>query len=169
MKHHRSTSTEKWCPDCKVYLPHSFFGSNRANFGGLASICRECRKVRLKKRDRTRATTGLPPQSEETRIRKKAYRHRIRKELIAFFGGRCNSPDCKTINEDGTKGCTDERCLQLDHINGGGKKEYTTLNHSTSLYNKVMKDKTGYQLLCANCNWIKRSTHNELRIKIMSA
>jgi hypothetical protein len=65
-------------------------------------------------------------------------------------------------------GFTDIRALQIDHINGGGhieRKEYPTnpkkyySNILTSIKNKEGK----YQLLCANCNWIKRFENNEVR------
>lgn len=56
------------------------------------------------------------------------------------------------------------RALQIDHINGGGIKErvlYNTKDYHrlvlASLENKELK----YQLLCANCNWIKRHENQE--------
>src|SRR5271157_497603 len=35
--------------------------------------------------------------------------------LISLLGGRCADPDCAWVNEDGSRGCTDVRCLQIDH------------------------------------------------------
>lgn len=52
-------------------------------------------------------------------------------------------------------GFNDFRALQIDHINNDGFLERKI--NSTVRYKKVLKDTTGkYQLLCANCNWIKR-------------
>lgn len=152
----------KRCWSCKDFLFLELFGKNRFNKDGLHTICKPCRKQRDKLRDRRRITTGLPAQSESVRIRKRLYRQNLRRRVISHLGSRCNSPTCSTINSDGSKGCTDERCLQIDHVNGGGKKEYELFNHTTSFHNKVLRDTTGmYQLLCANCNWIKRHTNNE--------
>ena len=157
-KHCKFTDTEKWCPTCTTWLCHSSFGVNRANAGNLASICKRCKQQRDKLRDRTRATTGLPPQSEITRDKKKAYRQNLRKRVISFLGGRCCSSKCLVVD-----GCVDERCLQIDHVNGGGSKEYKALNHQSTFYNKVLKDTSNsYQLLCANCNWIKRCENQEV-------
>ena len=54
-------------------------------------------------------------------------------------------------------GFTDERALQFDHINGGGDKNGRS-------YYKYINDpdiKLKLQILCANCNWIKRHENNE--------
>lgn len=60
-------------------------------------------------------------------------------------------------------GFTDKRALQIDHINGGGGAEFknASSNNKRFYYKKVIesitKQEGKYQLLCANCNWIKRS------------
>ena len=51
---------------------------------------------------------------------------------------------------------------QIDHVNGGGAKEHKAMPNSVKFYRKVFEDTTGmYQLLCANCNWIKRAENKE--------
>jgi len=66
-------------------------------------------------------------------------------------------------------GFDDFRALQIDHINGGGSSERKTLKKD-SLYREVLKDNTNkYQLLCANCNSIKRIENNESGISPLSA
>jgi hypothetical protein len=80
-----------------------------------------------------------------------------RKKIIARLGGRCQSPDCQWVNPDGSRGCTDPRCLQVDNKNGEGARGWDR-------YIKMLKDKSfteRYQLLCANCNWIKRIVNAE--------
>lgn len=60
-------------------------------------------------------------------------------------------------------GFTDVRALQIDHVYGGGVREWRNSGYYT-VYNKVLEDTEGrYQLLCANCNWIKRYENNEVR------
>jgi hypothetical protein len=59
-------------------------------------------------------------------------------------------------------GFTDSRALQIDHVHGGGAQELKRI-HTDMYYRKVLADTEGtYQLLCANCNWIKRHENNEL-------
>jgi hypothetical protein len=50
-------------------------------------------------------------------------------------------------------GIRDYRCMQIDHINDDG---YRDSLDTAGICRKIIKgDKEGYQLLCANCNWIK--------------
>lgn len=89
--------------------------------------------------------------------RAKKYRKSTRERILDKYGRRCNNPACQWLNADGTRGCTDTRCLQLDHIDGGGNKERDELS-GVGVYLKALNDMTNsYQLLCANCNWIKRT------------
>ena len=79
----------------------------------------------------------------------------IRIKALVTLGGKCVK--C---------GFTDYRALQIDHIEGGGHKEI--LKHRKQMYGRIARgehDKTKYQLLCANCNWIKRYEKNEAGIR----
>jgi hypothetical protein len=71
-----------------------------------------------------------------------------RNEVLELLGGKCVK--C---------GETDWRCLQIDHVNGGGSKEIDKIGRR--LYMKKIKEDVlngsrNYQLLCANCNMRKR-------------
>lgn len=83
--------------------------------------------------------------------------HRLRTKILYFFGGRCNR--C---------GFSDVRALQIDHIDGGGRREKKEkFKGSNRTFWRRLLDGTlppeKYQLLCANCNWIKRYENNELK------
>jgi ribosomal protein S27AE len=56
-------------------------------------------------------------------------------------------------------GFDNTRALQIDHVNNDGAAE-KKVRHSigeVAYYKRVLADTSGkYQLLCANCNWIKR-------------
>ena len=83
----------------------------------------------------------------------KRYRDRLRKSVIILLGGKCVR--C---------GFCDERALQIDHINGGGKRELTKKTNTQYLKDVIISTnlrEEKYQLLCANCNWIKRFENNE--------
>ena len=75
----------------------------------------------------------------------------LRRQVNEYLGGKCLH--C---------GFNDPRALQVDHINGGGMAERRSMNMAqTVLYRKILSGAPGYQLLCANCNWIKRVEQSE--------
>lgn len=65
-------------------------------------------------------------------------------------------------------GFSDERALQIDHVDGGGGMERAQIKSRSVFYRKVVEDQKGYQLLCANCNWIKRHENQEYRWRYTS-
>ena len=83
------------------------------------------------------------------------YRRRQRLASIAILGGICNK--C---------GFDDMRALQIDHINGGGTMELKKkggAHYTTGVIRSVLNKENKYQLLCANCNWIKRVENKEAK------
>lgn len=75
---------------------------------------------------------------------------RYRNEAFVKLGNKC----CRC-------GFEDERALQIDHVNGRGNHEVRNLSRN-AYFKRVIADTEGrYQLLCANCNWIKRAERNE--------
>jgi len=82
--------------------------------------------------------------------------HKVNKrKLFDLLGGVCLK--C---------GFTDERALQIDHIDGGGFYERKKLKINPKGFfgyalQSVLRGEKKYQLLCANCNWIKRSENKE--------
>ena len=50
----------------------------------------------------------------------------------------------------------------MDHKNGGGNKDRKKFGTNTkTLYENIKKNKENYQILCANCNWIKKYEQQE--------
>jgi len=83
----------------------------------------------------------------------------IRTNVINRLGGKCMN--C---------GIDDFRVLQIDHIYGEGKKdrkerfEGSPLKYYKFLLTKPLEEiKLTYQILCSNCNWIKRHENNEVK------
>jgi hypothetical protein len=94
--------------------------------------------------------------SEEKREKNRASVRRayakLRIEVYRNLGDRC--ANC---------GFKDPRALQIDHINGGGHREARAIR-VLGIYRKIRDgDTEGYQLLCANCNSIKRVENGEHR------
>jgi len=63
-------------------------------------------------------------------------------------------------------GIEDFRVLQFDHINGGGRKELEEKGYNMMIIEYIKNPKLAkknIQILCANCNWIKKHENNENR------
>lgn len=79
------------------------------------------------------------------------YHHNLKQELFTILGWCCVK--C---------GFSDVRALQFDHISGGGTKEMLSKfsNSPRRMYRYYVdhpeEAKQKLQVLCANCNWIKR-------------
>lgn len=60
-------------------------------------------------------------------------------------------------------GNDDARILQIDHINGGGGVHRKQTGSSMGNYYWIIKNNfpPGFQILCPNCQMIKRWTHKE--------
>ena len=75
---------------------------------------------------------------------------KLRTQVLEKYGSKCVR--C---------GFSDVRALQIDHVNGGGIKELRGMTQH-QYFKKVLADIEGkYQILCANCNWIKVDENNE--------
>lgn len=144
--------THKTCSKCNESKPLDEFYRRH--------VCKACnsayRKVYNKSPQRRAAMAEYgkkPSVKEAVRIRGAKYNASIRAKVIALLGGKCSR--CPF---------SDSRALQVDHINGGGAKERRTpgTRGSNGVTLKILSGHTdGYQLLCANCNWVKRIENRE--------
>lgn len=98
----------------------------------------------------------------QTQKRRKTFRQhyfKIRDAIFAVLGHECVR--C---------GFSDMRALQIDHVNGGGSRAQAEKGAGRSYYKTILDGvligSDDYQILCANCNWIKRSENDENRTKI---
>jgi hypothetical protein len=76
-------------------------------------------------------------------------RAQLRAAIFALLGDIC--VQC---------GFADKRALQIDHKHGGGCKERKRIGDYKVL-KRVLEHPEEYQILCANCNWIKRAVNGE--------
>lgn len=118
---------------------------------------RTCPKGHVCKRKTHNATCYMCSQAARSKRqtidggRYRSY-HKLRRRVLEKLGNKCKQCDF-----------ADVRALQIDHVNGGGCKELKLLS-TKNYYMKILRDKRGkYQILCANCNWIKRHSKNENR------
>lgn len=90
---------------------------------------------------------GRAKQQYKPRRRKELY-HYYRQQAFEVLGGyRCSK--C---------GFDDPRALQIDHIGNEGYLRRKCGEMGQALYQKVIREGgVGFQILCANCNWIKKA------------
>jgi len=85
------------------------------------------------------------------------FRNTYRLKIILALGDKCNR--C---------GFTDLRALQIDHVYGFGVYQIRTFkgsrwNYYKKILEEINKGSKEYQILCANCNWIKRYENQEYK------
>jgi hypothetical protein len=90
-----------------------------------------------------------PEVKEYMRACSKTYGKRLRQRALSVLGTKCSR--C---------GFDDIRALQIDHRFGGGTKERRNLSYP-AYYLKILRNPERYQVLCANCNTIKRTEKGE--------
>lgn len=135
---------------------------SRRSANGPGSRCAKCRKQRRSyyARNRKKIILISAANQKKNRLQRRKYlrlyMRKVRARVVKHLGDKCKR--C---------GFSDSRALQIDHVNNDGWKELRAGRFylgSYSFYLKVMADKKGrYQLLCANCNWIK---HRENTFRI---
>jgi hypothetical protein len=94
----------------------------------------------------------------------RAYARNIRLAILDMLGNRCacNEKECWHSGQ-----CTiiDKRCLHVDHKKGGGTKEIDFFKANLSMYkfyiDHPIRAKRDLQLLCANCNSVKKYLNKE--------
>ena len=155
------------CKKCGIDKTESEFPVKRSKGKSYrSSACTKCcswqgsenrRKLRAKDpeayrkkhtEDARRWRLANPEKSKEMQ---KRYRDNRRKKLMELLGGikcaRC--------------GFDDYRALHIDHVNGGGNREKLMLGQASFPLRFIREEierygRDKYQVLCANCNWIKR-------------
>lgn len=112
------------------------------------------KKWREKNKEKMKLWKSMTPTKQRQYAR--TYRKKLRTTIINLLGGKCVK--C---------GESDWRCLQIDHIHGGGNKERKKKflkdygNYLRYVLRQVKAGSKDYQLLCANCNWKKKYDNNE--------
>lgn len=145
------TLSYRFCEICgsdKTYIRKNGYAMWYKNDNGF--LCSKCRRRVYNKNNPTEYNHTLSQ-------RFKKYRDEIRQNLLDILGNRCVK--C---------GFSDTRALQFDHINGGGtierKKKFRNTTTMSAYYIKHPEEaRKNLQVLCANCNWIKRFENNEHR------
>ena len=135
------------CRKCGVKLSDKTWSKSRKKYGDR--ICRKCHtsaSARQWHRKPTRYRTLIRERYKKLKL-----------EVLSNYSvGRLGCVRCSF---------SDIRALSLDHINGGGtKRRRETGRTSRSLYAWLKRSgfPPGYQTLCMNCQFVKRSENKEL-------
>jgi hypothetical protein len=116
-------------------------------------ICGDCAKPYLARNGMTIFCVAC---RVSDRAKYRRYALKIKERVYTVYGNCCKH--C---------GFSDRRALQLDHVLGGGTKERKEKRwSSSSVYADALKNPEKYQLLCANCNAIKRYENQEIPVNV---
>lgn len=122
-------------------------------------VNREATKRRNRKRKQSNYYT-----SEAYRRWHSNYTEKIKRDVIFHYSpeGKCQNPSCEVPG-----GAKNFASLTIDHIHGGGKKQLRLLGlpggYRFYLWLRKHHYPKGYQVLCMNCQFIKRQQNGELR------
>lgn len=93
---------------------------------------------------------------DQHREAQRNHRHQVRQEILALLGDGC----CAKCGYD-----ADWRALEIDHIHSDGKTDKRLRQNMWWVRDWLKRNlefaKTRYQVLCANCNRIKRDELKE--------
>lgn len=149
---------KKLCRRCDTVKVVDDFSKYKS--GKLSSYCKACkaeitRQYFSTRKEKRRTLLREWKRKNRHRVRQSGQRERerIRNYVFTALGGVCKK--C---------GFSDWRALQVDHIDRATEPDGHKLRCGTGLYRAIAngtKSTDGLQLLCANCNWIKRYENNE--------
>lgn len=180
------------CRRCNNDLPDEAFSVNRKKASGRCNWCRDCISRYTKNyRDGVRLRERLPEtETHKTctvckRLRPKEYFRKTSGK--GKTASRQLRPECTECSNNaagrrlaeikrqviehytnGSMACqcgfSDIRALSIDHISGGGNKERQAGRTGYAYYLKHRP--TNVQVLCMNCQFIKRHENGELKRRV---
>jgi hypothetical protein len=154
----------KICRCCKLEKADKQFSPEPRNTDKLDSYCRSCRAnkrklFRVNNPEKVKAKTKEIYYKHQDVLMEKAKNGHKNTKLEVFTRYSNGTPTCKQC------GFSDLRALSIDHINGGGLKHRRLLGISggSGFYHWLKRNNypEGYQVLCMNCQYIKKETNKE--------
>lgn len=147
----------KFCGRCKKFVLLTDYHKSTKYKAGVQSKCKSCSKEmadEYKPKRKLWLKRYMAKNGEKILSYKRDWRRGLKEKIFDKHGRVCKHCGVKDI-----------RVLQIDHVNGDGYKERTASKNNWGEYLiHILKDETNsYQILCANCNWIKRIENGELK------
>lgn len=145
------------CPSCRIIWRREYQRKLMRQRGGITNFRKNIKVLDLDKLYRMPKYSSFEEARKKDLELRREYQTRPRLELIKLLDSRCKK--C---------GFNDIRALQIDFINGGHMriKKERFKNDSTAMwrfYLNNIENRKEIQLLCANCNWIKRYENGETK------
>lgn len=131
---------QKKCPQCKNNKTADCYWENKHSTDGLSSYCKVCfNAIRRYKRQNNIGYWGDKEKRGDKMI------------VLEHYGEKC----CKC-------GFSDWRTLSIDHINSDGAEHRKKVS-GAHIYRWLKNNNfpTGFQILCMNCQFIKRHEKKE--------
>lgn len=159
----------KQCKECGVEL------TEENHYESSGNICNDCRKKQMMN-NYTNKKIGIKPKLIRYDDGGKSYYQRHKEQLLKTEAEKLIERKLKVISHYSNGNmkcanpfnlphpdwCNDINCLQIDHVNGGGSND-RKIRIGSNFYRWLIKHNfpEGFQVLCANCNWIKRFKNKE--------
>lgn len=144
------------CASCNTAKRHSNYEyAPKVGVPRPASVLTDPKAIALQTyyRERHEKRKKDPEWVAKRRARNKQYELEKRQQVLAVLGGHC--VHC---------GMSDPHALNIDHVHSDGAAS-RRLAHGAKFHNLVIAavgaGSGDYQLLCASCNWVKRTVHDE--------
>lgn len=119
---------KKPCPKCNKLIAKK------------SKLCCSCNQGRMKKPDEEK----LEVKRNCARKYSKARDIELKQKISLILGDKCVR--C---------GFNDPRALHIDHVYNDGYKDRKSTWNTLTKFKAIMNDSTRFQILCANCNFIK--------------
>jgi len=164
-KHGAVIGVRNECKECTKKYKHNYYLKHKDERREYNAKYREENKEKLRRYNQKYYQENRKKLIEKSIKRSKKWSQKIKKEVLSHYSHK-NYPVCKKCGE------TDMRVLSIDHINGDGAKHRREIfgenKKSGRHFYKWLQENDypdGFQVLCMNCQWIKRYENKELSRK----
>lgn len=146
----------KYCHGCESDIDVKDFYKNKARPDGLGTACKKCHKKENKKyRDKHPDRVYQKELDAKTALKIEVF-SRYGEGTIRCAGKKPSGEPCDF---------SDLRALTIDHVHGKGNEHRRSIGRSAGpdFYRWLRENDypEGFQVLCMNCQWIKRHENKE--------
>jgi len=147
----------KKCAGCYQLKPLNEFSPDRRTKNRMKDCCDKCirekSKMRSKKHYHNNRREIIKKNGEYQKTNRSISNAACRKHYISLKN------ECFSVLGDRCSicGCNQTECLQFDHKRDNGTQERRILKPA-QVFRRIIENPDEYQVLCANCNWLKRES-----------
>ena len=142
--------SKHWTPEKKRAWSKEYYQKNKQKQAGYCRYYRKTNAEKIRAKHMARKEEIIAHNAEKRRL-----------EKVGVMNHYSNGTMCCV-----RCGFSDIRALSIDHINGGGTKHRIELGRTGEAFYRWLRMNgypEGYQVLCHNCQWIKKSENREVR------